>query len=156
MCPRSTRRFRVYLIFQRYKSKSKSQLVNTLFVYTVRCIWYFKDTNLKANHNVNVKGVELELVYLIFQRYKSKSKSQLKLYSSKGFVWCIWYFKDTNLKANHNPVFICKITVWVYLIFQRYKSKSKSQPSSLVRVSSNWCIWYFKDTNLKANHNLRP
>ena len=68
-------------------------------------------------------------------------------------LWCIWYFKDTNSKANHNykqrdknfgsgvfgiskiqiqkqitTTFIVACTVTaVYLVFQRYKFKSKSQ-----------------------------
>ena len=92
---------------------------------------------------------------------------------------CVWYFKDTNSKANHNDtnnayetgvgVFdISKIqiqkqittgyrldvaSIWVCLIFQRYKFKSKSQLYALVLAEWCWCVWYFKDTNSKANHN---
>ena len=41
---------------------------------------------------------------------------------------CFQWFKDTNLKANHNLV-LCP----------------------LIRLLS--CFQWFKDTNLKANHN---
>ena len=46
---------------------------------------------------------DIAVVYLVFQRYKFKSKSQLR------FIF---------------P----KIIIMVYLVFQRYKFKSKSQP----------------------------
>ena len=39
------------LIFQRYKFKSKSQLNQKYIVVVLRCVWYSKGTNLKANHN---------------------------------------------------------------------------------------------------------
>ena len=41
---------------------------------------------------------------------------------------CFQWFKDTNLKANHN--------------------RDKEQPSVVTG-----CFQWFKDTNLKANHN---
>ena len=36
---------------QRYKFESKSQLVHFLFSNCYRCFQWFKDTNLKVNHN---------------------------------------------------------------------------------------------------------
>ena len=41
----------------------------------------------------------------------------------------------------------------VYLVFQRYKFKSKSQLGWAGSIMANGCIWYFKGTNSKANHN---
>ena len=41
----------------------------------------------------------------------------------------------------------------VYLICQRYKFKSKSQPRGVPIPKRFRCIWYVKGTNLKANHN---
>ena len=68
----------------------------------LRCIWYFKDTNSKANHNLSLRQCNSLRVYLIFQRYKFKSKSQQWQREWQSLLWCIWYFKDTNSKANHN------------------------------------------------------
>ena len=144
---------KVYLIFQRYKFKSKLQLTLYQVLLALGCIWYFKDTNLKANYNLTQSSTTASSVYLIFQRYKFKSK--LQRCSPHIYIgqWCIWYFKDTNLKANYNNkraellatlgVFnISKIQIQkqittisvtaallarVYLIFQRYKFKSKLQ-----------------------------
>ena len=194
----------VYLIFQRYKFKSKSQLS---WPGTTVLIGVFDIPKIQIQKQITTKNELIPfhcLVYLIFQRYKFKSKSQLWMY---WFIWyngvfdiskiqiqkqittveiinnscfrCIWYFKDTNSKANHNAlsshslsdagVFdISKIQIQkqittmkktpknyprVYLIFQRYKFKSKSQQHRTGRENSCRCIWYFKDTNSKANHN---
>ena len=37
---------------------------------------------------------------------------------------------------------------------QRYKFESKSQPPRLVISTWSRCFQWFKDTNLKVNHNL--
>ena len=42
----------------------------------------------------------------------------------------------------------------VFPIFQRYNFESKSQLSFFAGVLYNGCFRYFKDTILKANHNL--
>ena len=41
-------------------------------------------------------------LYLICQRYKFESESQLVPFANSSFIGCIQYVKDTNLKANHN------------------------------------------------------
>ena len=69
---------------------------------------------------------------------------------------CIQWFKDTNLKANHNcqtssltrkpAVFNgSKILIW-----KQITTKSH------IPLIFNRCIQWFKDTNLKANHNSPP
>ena len=170
---------KVYLVFQRYKFKSKSQPSSYFEIQFNWCIWCFKDTNSKANHNVHTLRMAYLLVYLVFQRYKFKSKSQHLRIWHRWQIWCIWCFKDTNSKANHNRLSQKILTVFgvfgvskiqiqkqittrgcgldtagrVYLVFQRYKFKSKSQPYfGLYRLQGR-CIWCFKDTNSKANHN---
>ena len=122
---------KVCLICQRYKFKSKSQLKWKSWKYTIQCVWYVKDTNLKANHNQLSTVYHHHRVCLICQRYKFKSKSQ-QFYSLNIFVdECVWYVKDTNLKANHNKVERVTLADRVCLICQRYKFKSKSQPRQL-------------------------
>ena len=46
---------------------------------------------------------------LICQRYKFKSKSQLPVGSLQDVRECVWYVKDTNLKANHNGIDEAKV-----------------------------------------------
>ena len=59
------------------------------------CSLWFKDTNLKANHNLN--GRELH-----------------------GRLCCSLWFKDTNLKANHNKPFFNKFMFSLFFMVQRY------------------------------------
>ena len=61
------------------------------------------------------------------QRYKFESKSQL-IHSVKSlFVCCFQWFKDTNLKVNHNMLCIVKCILTLFPMVQRYKFESKSQ-----------------------------
>ena len=60
-----------------------------------RCFQWFKDTNLKANHNTMTRN--------------NTSKSR-----------CFQWFKDTNLKANHNIVLNFKINKMLFPMVQRY------------------------------------
>ena len=143
----------VYLIFQRYKFKSKSQHVYLWEQVRKWCIWYFKDTNSKANHNDrHTRHIELTGVFDIS---KIQIQKQITTYMLVVvlLMGCIWYFKDTNSKANHNYDARKGFISPVYLIFQRYKFKSKSQLFEWYNTACGWCIWYFKDTNSKANHN---
>ena len=66
---------------------------------------------------------------------------------------CFQWFKDTNLKANHNdnehvPLMNCvvsngsKILIW----------KQITTNIDIVQIRDS-CFQWFKDTNLKANHN---
>ena len=67
---------------------------------------------------------------------------------------CITRYKDTNLKAIHNtPDGIDEIIALYYQI-QRYKFESNSQHDENVVVIIASCITRYKDTNLKAIHNL--
>ena len=118
------------------------------------CFQWFKDTNLKANHNVRLKyGCRVEAVsngskILIWKQITT---------SSICFCWfssCFQWFKDTNLKANHNtgPDLQLmttavsngsKILIWKQITTQR-----------IHHCRCHCCFQWFKDTNLKANHNL--
>ena len=66
------------------------------------CIQWFKDTNLKANHNL------YWIVYFRWMAVFNGSKiliwKQITTTDASGLsvVCCIQWFKDTNLKANHN------------------------------------------------------
>ena len=117
------------------------------------CSQWFKDTNLKANHNPN----QLE-----------PSRNQIVPNGSKILIWkqittwyrivnyrinCSQWFKDTNLKANHNELWRrqcrrtivpngSKILIWKQITTITYR-----------KYLLAYCSQWFKDTNLKANHN---
>ena len=117
------------------------------------CIQWFKDTNLKANHNLICFGCIKRMVFFIV-----KNKLILKQITTGGGGYipipsCIQWFKDTNLKANHNAGYIMKVSI--HAVFNGSKIliwKQITTPSLLYPPYIS-CIQWFKDTNLKANHN---
>ena len=66
------------------------------------CFQWFKDTNLKANHNVQVSYLFIHLV--VSNGSKILIWKQITTISPKlrSLNRCFQWFKDTNLKANHN------------------------------------------------------
>ena len=66
---------------------------------------------------------------------------------------CFQWFKDTNLKANHNLIFIVKIRSAI--VSNGSKILIWKQITTILRqfTTSKNCFQWFKDTNLKANHN---
>ena len=71
----------------------------------IRCIQWFKDTNLKANHNRIIQ--QRNSMIAVFNGSKILIWKQITtLGESLSFILsCIQWFKDTNLKANHNLIF---------------------------------------------------
>ena len=143
------------------------------------CFQWFKDTNLKANHNrrLRLPGKKRAVFngskILIWKQITTKSQYE-KIKKS-----CFQWFKDTNLKANHNSNFASyimitavfngsKILIWKQITtkchnmrlreccFQWFKDtnlKANHNWKAWMRVVRQSCFQWFKDTNLKANHN---
>ena len=100
----------------------------TLLYCFINCFWYVKDTNLKPIHNRQEKTRNIALIvsdtskiqiwnqfttykamarrkatlFLIRQRYKFETNSQLQYWYNTASSDCFWYVKDTNLKPIHN------------------------------------------------------
>ena len=147
----------LFLICQRYKFESNSQPKACDHAVTVRCFWYVKDTNLKAIHNHRLSMMPSGRVvsdmskiqiwkqfttggawecgraglFLICQRYKFESNSQLVTSNRNEAVCCFWYVKDTNLKAIHNYYYdygllksvvsdMSKIQIWKQFTTDKY------------------------------------
>ena len=87
------------------------------------------------------------------QRYKFESKSQRNLEVGDIAVGCFQWFKDTNLKVNHNGLLLLVVIMLLFPMVQRYKFESKSQPMDEQTQAIIGCFQWFKDTNLKVNHN---
>ena len=66
---------------------------------------------------------------------------------------CFQWFKDTNLKANHNIPTVTKIRNRV--VSNGSKILIWKQITTIIQYywKHNSCFQWFKDTNLKANHN---
>ena len=87
---------------QRYKFESKSQRMKKNGIYRTGCFQWFKDTNLKVNHNAEKELFDYNKLFPMVQRYKFESKSQQDCEVCFGRRCCFQWFKDTNLKVNHN------------------------------------------------------
>ena len=117
------------------------------------CFQWFKDTNLKANHNLHPSPC-LQLL-AVFNGSKILIWKQITTVRSLDFLGlcCFQWFKDTNLKANHNASPITLIGDWA--VFNGSKILIWKQITTQERhiIITNRCFQWFKDTNLKANHN---
>ena len=119
-----------------------------------RCFQWFKDTNLKANHNeISILVMSIIVVsngskILIWKQITTGETVQLL--EQRCFQW----FKDTNLKANHNSILI----LWLLLMVVSNGSKILIWKQITTLKVKPWlissCFQWFKDTNLKANHNF--
>ena len=61
---------------QRYKFESKSQPMKEYVISLLGCFQWFKDTNLKVNHNYIKSALNYLELFPMVQRYKFESKSQ--------------------------------------------------------------------------------
>ena len=126
-----------------------------LYLLKIGCFQWFKDTNLKANHNRQCHDKSWKFVVSNGSKiliWKQITTLSWVLSSTKC---CFQWFKDTNLKANHNEVEMdciehevvsngSKILIW------------KQITTHFCTVQfPNSCFQWFKDTNLKANHNAQ-
>ncbi len=66
---------------------------------------------------------------------------------------CMQSIKEHNLKANHNLQFSTVIFLYLYAIYQRTQSESKSQLPDHYPPKPFFCMQSIKEHNLKANHN---
>ena len=115
-----------------------------------------KEHNLKANHNsctmftlpkcsvcnlskntiwkqittVQAEACLLSGLYAIYQRTQSESKSQLAPLAWRNVIICMQSIKEHNLKANHNSPSWMKQMFFLYAIYQRTQSESKSQQTA--------------------------
>ena len=97
----------------------------------------------------------VELVLAVFNGSKILIWKQITTASRalKSLFSCIQWFKDTNLKANHNR-FLSSSSMHL-AVFNGSKILIWKQITTiyLFIFCLFCCIQWFKDTNLKANHN---
>ena len=143
----------LYAIYQRTQSESKSQRDFTTLSSRVICMQSIKEHNLKANHNskedkvpakhsvcnlskntiwkqittIIVEGEIDALLYAIYQRTQSESKSQP--YGSWNYCEksVCNLSKNTIWKQITTDNLVAKYSDGLYAIYQRTQSESKSQ-----------------------------
>ena len=121
--------------------------------YAVGCFQWFKDTNLKANHNLNSDLSALSIVVSNGSKILIWKQITTGQETGETEMSCFQWFKDTNLKANHNGA--CKLLDLLGVVSNGSKILIWKQITTQWFPCSSWrsCFQWFKDTNLKANHN---
>ena len=124
-----------------------------LFLYYYYCFWYVKDTNLKPIHNGWQPILIKLLLFLIRQRYKFETNSQLWLAIALNVLNCFWYVKDTNLKPIHNAPSCTICTSDIVSDTSKIQIWNQFTTLNVMITLLGNCFWYVKDTNLKPIHN---
>ena len=120
-------------------------------------------------------------VFMMVQRWRISSNSQPTRPSNRCFPRCLWWFKDEEFQAIHNWLHCVTSTITgvydgskmknfkqfttggchgghvdgVFMMVQRWRISSNSQPSSLQYASNIGCLWWFKDEEFQAIHNIK-
>ena len=144
----------LYYQIQRYKFESNSQQDFLVRLQHNRCIIKYKDTNLKAIHNRPHAVLGDCLLYYQIQRYKFESNSQLGVDVELYLVVVLSNTKIQIWKQFTTGTASSTSSVTLYYQIQRYKFESNSQQVGAVNIYLASCIIKYKDTNLKAIHNL--
>ena len=120
-----------------------------------RCVQWFKDTKLKANHNSIPLAFRSRFVVSNGSKILNWKQITTDIPLANVKYGCVQWFKDTKLKANHNHrrMGISRS----YVVSNGSKILNWKQITTLEAASSfdNGCVQWFKDTKLKANHNAR-
>ena len=118
------------------------QITTTSMCYdsNFSCFQWFKDTNLKANHNCNEKKAQQWSVVSNGSKiliWKQITTIRISLYLQTG---CFQWFKDTNLKANHND----RISLMISRVVVSNGSKILIWKQITTIVPCNKCaLWLF-------------
>ena len=86
----------------------------------VDCFLWFKDTKMKANHNCSLwLAPSCNTVSYGSKILKWKQITTKWLFFEYKY-YCFLWFKDTKMKANHNPRHIHHIYIGLFPMVQRY------------------------------------
>ena len=121
-------------------------------------------------------------VFMMVQRWRISSNSQPGLVYQGNELRCLWWFKDEEFQAIHNKIAtfnfprsgvydgskmknfkqfttastMQKVAALVFMMVQRWRISSNSQPHRLMIASFIGCLWWFKDEEFQAIHNRWP
>ena len=198
---------KVFMMVQRWRISSNSQHVRCARRSPWRCLWWFKDEEFQAIHNTwawtssaswgvydgskmknfkqfttcSLYPLHISMVFMMVQRWRISSNSQLHQFLQGKWDWCLWWFKDEEFQAIHN--YRVKVTcdqwgvydgskmknfkqftttrAWlagsqqVFMMVQRWRISSNSQPRQGRKAGWTWCLWWFKDEEFQAIHNSK-
>ena len=169
----------VFMMVQRWRISSNSQQSKTSPACSARCLWWFKDEEFQAIHN-GLTGYSYKQIG-VYDGSKMKNFKQFTTYLNRCMItsWCLWWFKDEEFQAIHNeacPAHVLYVGVYdgskmknfkqfttsylfpyysfmVFMMVQRWRISSNSQPYWLSKAEQKGCLWWFKDEEFQAIHN---
>ena len=95
------------LIWKQITTQSISRTVFT------DCSQWFKDTNLKANHNYKASFYILDNIVPNGSKILIWKQITTARFNASIDSYCSQWFKDTNLKANHNYLVVHFLLLWI-------------------------------------------
>ena len=118
------------------------------------CFQWFKDTNLRANHNRLWQSRDCWSIVFNGSKILIWEQITTKPYLLIDRYYCFQWFKDTNLRANHNGV--QRFYQLRRIVFNGSKILIWEQITTIYQSHRlvYYCFQWFKDTNLRANHNF--
>ena len=118
------------------------------------CVQWFKDTKLKANHNERQRKKQQEEVVSNGSKILNWKQITTVFKQFSLFSGCVQWFKDTKLKANHNMSLIFIPIPVVVSNGSKILNWKQITTEKDFQEDGDRCVQWFKDTKLKANHNL--
>ena len=88
------------------------------------------------------------------QRWRISSNSQQSDRCGEELWGCLWWFKDEEFQAIHNDIIISRKRAKLSMMVQRWRISSNSQPVLGDGSALHGCLWWFKDEEFQAIHNL--
>ena len=119
----------VSMMVQRWRISSNSQLLQVEALNPLRCLWWFKDEEFQAIHNCPFAD-----------------------------FWCYEGVYDgskmKNFKQFTAEVKPAALRLPVSMMVQRWRISSNSQRHRGCQQLSQRCLWWFKDEEFQAIHNM--
>ena len=130
----------LYLICQRYKFESESQLSPNSNPKPIAVFNMSKIQIWKRITTMHFRWILLLQLYLICQRYKFESESQLACWAISHLSAVFNMSKIQIWKRITTRAFSSCCSILLYLICQRYKFESESQPEEPNPSINDCCI----------------
>ena len=86
-----------------------------------RCLSWHKDTNFKANHNQLSQSSDGDNDVCLGTKIRILKQITTAIKINAYLCRCLSWHKDTNFKANHNSFPPTQVTIWMFVLAQRYE-----------------------------------
>ena len=116
--------------------------------FATGCITRYKDTNLKAIHNLPCLDKHLYKVVLLDTKIQIWKQFTTPSERYDTGLRCITRYKDTNLKAIHNQEDDDSGYIAVVLLDTKIQIWKQFTTFDVELINTNGCITKYKDTNL--------